>query len=73
MPDATSGLVWTNGKQRGSIRLDGLHHIARVATIREHPVATSIPFEARWLYWLSVIFVCLNALLFFVFFTISVL
>jgi tellurite resistance protein TehA-like permease len=33
----------------------------------------SIPFKARWLYWLSVIFFCLNALLYFAFLLISIL
>ena len=33
----------------------------------------TIPFQARWLYWLSVIFFCLNVILFSLAFTISVL
>ena len=33
----------------------------------------TIPFQARWLYWLSVIFFCLNVVLFFLAFSISVL
>ncbi|KAF9741482.1 hypothetical protein PMIN06_010573 [Paraphaeosphaeria minitans] len=33
----------------------------------------TIPFQARWLYWLSVIFFCLNTLLYFAFLVISIL
>ena len=33
----------------------------------------SMPYTGEWLYWLSVIFFCLNALLFLLAFTISIL